>query len=96
MVHLQFGDLHLKEIGLQFDCPTIGAKVWPLGWFEHILLWWRSQRSCCSEQIRIVSCMLNYSCFIIMFKDQLYWRVDYQLITLPLFDRCSLGDSLYL
>lgn len=29
MVHFQFGDLHLKEVGLQLDCPAHGAKVWP-------------------------------------------------------------------
>ena len=29
MVDFQFGDFHLKEIGLQFDCPAHGAKVWP-------------------------------------------------------------------
>lgn len=29
MVDLQFGDFHLKEVGLELDCPAHGAKVWP-------------------------------------------------------------------
>ena len=27
MIDLQFGDFHLKEVGLELDCPAHGAKV---------------------------------------------------------------------
>ena len=37
MVHLQFRDFHLKEVGLELDCPAHGAKVWPRRGLEHIL-----------------------------------------------------------
>lgn len=29
MIDLQFGDFHLKEVGLELYCPAHGAKVWP-------------------------------------------------------------------
>lgn len=45
MVHLQLGYFHFKEVGLKLDCSTHCAKVWPLRWFEDILLCWRRQWS---------------------------------------------------
>lgn len=31
MIDFQFGDFHLKKVGLELDRPAHGAKVWP-GW----------------------------------------------------------------
>lgn len=29
MIHLQFGDFHLKEVGLKLYCSAHCAKIWP-------------------------------------------------------------------
>lgn len=49
MVDFQFGDLHLKEVGLQLDRPAHGAKVWPRRRLEHIF-WHRGGWGVCGRQ----------------------------------------------
>ena len=57
MVHLQLRDFHLKEVGLELDCPAHGAKVWPRRGLEYILWnggrWgiWRVDRVCVNEAV---------------------------------------------
>lgn len=29
MIDFQFGNFHLKKVGLELDCPAHGAKIWP-------------------------------------------------------------------
>lgn len=49
MVDLQFGDLHLEEVGLQLDGPAHGAEVRPRRRLEHIF-WHRGGWGVCGGQ----------------------------------------------
>lgn len=40
VIDLQFGNFHFKKVGLELDCPTHGAEVWPRRWLEHIFWQW--------------------------------------------------------
>lgn len=48
MVDINFGNVHFKEVGLQFDCSPRRAEIWARRRFEGISLdwWWHWWRRC--------------------------------------------------